>query len=320
MLVPKVRVRDNLQLTQRSYRIHLAGNPVAEGVLFVERILAMGHGGKRLKLPGRRVDDRVYGEAAVWVDPEYRAQAQSLGYEVLSPSAALARHLHRVVRDHSPELLNRDVTRALIEELRPHAPAVVEETLSGAVPMGNVQEILRRLLFEDVPIRQLGNILEVLTDQTRQRMSLDQQLEMVRRRLARTLCTRYVSGDGVLYFVDLERDLEEYIQEQSIQDGDDWTLRASKDTHARLVNLLNINLDVLRDAGRSPVLVVAPAIRRALKRWSIGRIPVLSVLSQQELVAGVPTHCVATVRTTDLRATATRVPQSVSHEDVLKSA
>ncbi|MDA0660725.1 MAG: flagellar biosynthesis protein FlhA [Planctomycetota bacterium] len=301
MLVPKVRVRDNSQLAQRGYVIQLGGVPVAESTVFTDRLLAVSTHSKRSTLAGRRVEEPIYGGAGVWIDPSHVEQARAQGNEILSPSAAVARHLRQVVRKHSHELVNRDVTRALIESLRPHAPAVVDEILSGGVSLGQVQIVLRSLVEEDVSIRQLGAILETIIDQVPRELPTVQWTESVRRRLARAICLRYRAQDGILYHVALDVDLDAYLQEHLKWDEHENMLEISDDNHARLKNLLEAQLEKLRVAGHPPVVVVSPAVRRAIHHWSVRHLPDLVVLSAAELVNDIPHQTVGVVSTTDLR-------------------
>lgn len=311
MLVPKVRVRDNSHLTQRGYVIQLGGVPVAESTVFTDRILAVSTHNKRSTLAGRRVEEPIYGGAGVWIEPSHVEQARAQGHEILSPSAAVARHLRQVVRKHSHELVNRDVTRALIESLRPHAPAVVDEILSGSVSLGQVQIVLRSLVEEDVPIRQLGAILETIIDQVPRELPAVQWTESVRRRLARAICLRYRAQDGILYHVALDVDLDAYLQEHLKWDEHENVLEISDDNQARLKNLLEAQLEKLRMAGHPPVLVVSPAVRRAIRHWSVRHIPDLIVLSAAELVNDIPHQTVGMVSTTDLRPRHANAPHAI---------
>ena len=288
MLVPKVRVRDNARLTERSYLIQLGGSPIAEGTIFTDRLVAVGPAGHPPTLPGRRLDDSIFGGPAVWIDNDLAIDATSLGLELLTPSAALARHLRSIVRTHSDELINRDVTRALVEELRPHAPAIVEETFAAGIQLGQIQTVLKNLVDEDVPIRQLGTILEAMLDASLHDLPPMQWIEPVRRRLARTLCSRYRDPSGTLKYLRTTLSLDAYLQERMELRSDDFQLVLPNETTMRLRSLIVSTCESDPVFQRRPIVVVSPGLRRAFRHWSQDHLPELIVLSAAELVSDIP--------------------------------
>ncbi len=268
---------------------------------FHERLLAVALPGRRLTLPGRRVEELVYGGMAVWIEPSQAAQARQTGCELLSPSAAIARHLRTVVRKHSHELINRDVTRALVESLRPHAPAVVEEVLAGGISLGQIQQVLRNLVAEDVPLRQLATILEALIDLVPHDLPVSQWTEAVRRRLARSICLRYRATDGVLYHVGLDVELDAYLQERTVWDENDYVNAYHGRQPVETKEFVGSASGETAGQRHPTVVVVSPAVRRGFRRWSSQYLPDLIVLSTAELLPEIPHHAVGIVSTADLR-------------------
>ena len=167
ILMPKVRIRDNMRLDQNQYRIKVADMSVAEGVVFPNLLLAMDSGLTSGKINGMPTKDPAFGTPAVWIDPGQRDQAEMLGYTVVEPVSVVATHLTEVVRKHADEILTRDATKHLVNELKQSSPAVVDELIPGQMKLAEVQQILQLLLREQVPIRQLGPILETLGDYAR---------------------------------------------------------------------------------------------------------------------------------------------------------
>jgi flagellar biosynthesis protein FlhA len=178
---------------------------------------------------------------------------------------------------------------------------VVEEIAASGVSLGTIQHVLRSLVAEDIPLRQLGTILEALIDQVPRELPVTQWTEAVRRRLARTISLRYRAPDGALHHVALDVELDAYLQEHMVWEDNDYAMKISDDNQARLKNLLDAQLEKLRLSGLPPVIVVSPAVRRGFRRWSSLHVPDLVVLSSAELSPDIPHQAVGTVRTADLR-------------------
>ena len=212
IILPKLRIRDSFQLDQQQYRIKIAGLPVASGTVHPGMFLAMDSGMTSGTVPGLATNDPAFGTPALWIEPPVRQQAEMLGYTVVEPCAVIATHLTETVRRHAAEILTRDATKHLIDELRQTAPAVVDELIPAQMKLAEVQQILQSLLREQVPIRRLSAILETLGDyagRTKDRVVL---AEYVRARLARTISTRYRDRDNRLHVVTLDPALEDRIR------------------------------------------------------------------------------------------------------------
>ena len=211
IVLPRVRIRDNLGLGKHHYRIKIAGNPVAEGGVHPDRLLAVERDAASGSLTGERAVDPASQRAAVWIEPEHAPQARRQGYQLVEPSVVLSNQLRQVVREHAPDLMTRDAAQHLLNELKKSSPAVVDELIPGLMKLGEVQQVLQMLLREGVPIRPLGSVLEALGDHvshTRQAVALT---EFVRQRLARTICTRYRDVDRRLRVVTIDPAWEEHI-------------------------------------------------------------------------------------------------------------
>ena len=174
IILPKVRIRDNMRLDQNQYRIKIADMPVAEGLVHAAKFLAMDAaatreapgtlGPGRGRVPGIATREPAFGTPAVWIEPAERDQAEKHGYTVVEPGGVIATHLTETIRRHADEILTRDSTKHLIDELKRTSPVVVDELIPGVMKLSEVQQILQMLLREGVPIRQLGPILETLGD------------------------------------------------------------------------------------------------------------------------------------------------------------
>lgn len=282
IVVPKVRVRDNMALHEHQYRIKIAGNPVADGTFSAEEVcaeLSEESGPRPVRLfasSGPPVPWSVYASADV-------ARIRQSGGHVLGTAEVITRHLRHVVRWHAHELLTRDATKHLLDELRKTAPAVVDELVPSVMKVGDVQRTLQALLIEGVPVRQLGLILETLGDHADQRLSVEDQVELVRSRLARTLCSRYCDRANRLHVVTLSPELEQRLS-QNLLEGHANT--ASFESLSELMaGRLEPYVRRLRQMGRAPVVLVERSLRRLVHRMVNSQLPDVVVLSHDEVTA-----------------------------------
>jgi flagellar biosynthesis protein FlhA len=190
IILPKVRVRDNLRLPQNQYRIKILETVVATGEVFPAMCLAIDAGNASGRLTGEATTDPATGAAAVWIEPERRERAEMFGYRLVEPTAVVIEHLNAVVHKHADELLTRDATRHLLDDLKTRSPAVVDELVPGVMKVAEVQSILQGLLAEGLPLRPLATILEALGELAPKTKDPALLVEHVRNRLARTVATR----------------------------------------------------------------------------------------------------------------------------------
>jgi flagellar biosynthesis protein FlhA len=283
ILMPKVRIRDNMRLDQNQYRIKVADMAVAEGVVFPNLLLAMDSGLTSGKIAGMATKDPAFGTPAVWIEPGQRDQAEMLGYTVVEPVSVVATHLTEVVRKHADEILNRDATKHLVNELKQNSPAVVDELIPGQMKLAEVQQILQMLLREQVPIRQLGPILETLGDYAPRSKDPILLTEYVRHRLARTICTRYRDAEGRLCVVTLDPAMEDRIRAGFDHNERGLFIRMSPQAVEVTCRTIAKEIEKLAIANRPPVILVSPQIRAALKQMTLPHLPQLVVLSYNEI-------------------------------------
>jgi flagellar biosynthesis protein FlhA len=283
IVLPKVRIRDNLQLAENAYRIKIANNVVADGNVYSNRLLVMAPGITSGTLEGIGESDPAFGQPAVWIDPHLRDHAEMLGYRPLEGAAVLAAHLAQVVRTHADELLTRDATKHLVQELKKTAPAAVEELIPGVMKLSELQQVLQMLLREQVPIRQLALVLETLGDNGPSGKDPIWLTEQVRQRLARTISWQYRDRQGQIQVVTLDPSLEEQIS-GAVQHADRGLLiRMSPGAVERICALIADGSQKLRARGRPEVLLVSPHIRPAVRQLTAAALPQLVVLSYHEV-------------------------------------
>ncbi|MCB1151654.1 flagellar biosynthesis protein FlhA, partial [bacterium] len=201
MVVHPVRVRDNLQLGQNQYAIKLKGVEIARAELRVDRLLAMNASGSDASFGGQPTVEPAFQLPALWIDPGMRSAAELEGFTVVEPSAVLTTHLSEIVRAHADELLTRQDVKDLCETVREFAPALIEDLVPDRVPVNTLHNVLRALLHERIPIKDIVTILETLANHTGQ--GTDAQVERVREALRRTISSLYLEPDGHLHVISL---------------------------------------------------------------------------------------------------------------------
>ncbi len=295
IIMPKVRIRDNMRLEPNAYRIKIADMPVAKTEAQPGMLLAMDSGMTTGKIGGVPTKEPAFGTAATWIDPAAREQAEMLGYTVVEPVSVLATHLTEVVRKHADEILTRDATKHLVEELKKSSPAVVEELIPGLMKLSEVQQVLQMLLREQVPIRQLSPILETLGDYAGRTKDPVLLTEYVRHRLARTICTRYRDKQNRLHVVTLDPALEDRIRAGLEHTDRGLFVRMSPQAVEVTCRLLAAEMEKLTQKGHPPVVLVSPQIRAGLKQMTAATLPRLVVLSFNEITRDTQIESIAMV-------------------------
>jgi flagellar biosynthesis protein FlhA len=283
IILPKVRVRDTIDLGELQYEIGLSGVPVDRGQLYPDRLLAMDSGATTGVIEGEATRDPTFGEPAVWIEPMRREQAAIYGYTIAPPVAVLTTHLQEIARRHADELLTRDATKQLIDELKEVSPAVVDELVPGQMKLSEVQQVLQMLLREDVPIRQLGIILETLGDYISRVKDPVLLAEYVRHRLARTISTRYRDEQGRLHVVALDQAVEDRIAAGIEHSDRGLVVRMSPEAVELTCSRIAEAVKKLVTAGHQPLLLVNPRVRPGLRQMTANALPRLKILSYNEV-------------------------------------
>ncbi|MCE9546210.1 MAG: flagellar biosynthesis protein FlhA [Planctomycetia bacterium] len=283
ILVPKVRIRDNMALDKNRYRIKIANAVVAEGTIYPGQWLATDAGGVAERIAGRAGRDPITQAPAVWIDATERRRAESLGYATAEAAAVLAAHLTDTIRLCADEILTRDATRHLLEELKRSQPAVIDELIPGLLKLSDVQQVLQILLREQVSIRQLGVILEALGDHAAQTKDPAQLAEFARQRLARALTNQHRGPDGVLRVAILHPSLEDRIAAVASRE-----VGTEPREGEAIVDMVIRSVAPQVHAGTAPVVLVNPRIRAALKKLLQRSAPRLAVLSYDDVTRDTP--------------------------------
>jgi flagellar biosynthesis protein FlhA len=283
IVLPKVRVRDDTSLNQCDYQIRIAGNIVAQATVYPDRLLAIDSGHTTGVIDGLPARDPTFGEPAVWIEPMRREQAAIYGYTTVEPGAVLATHLQEIAKRHADELLSRDATKHLIDELKEAAPTVVDELIPAVMKVSDVQQVLHLLLREDIPIRQLSIILETLGNFATKTKDPIWLCEYVRHRLARTISTRYRDAENRLHVVALDPAMEDRIAAGIEHTERGLYVRMSPAAVDLTCEKIQFGVKKLITAGNQPIVLVSPRIRPGLRQLTLASMPRLKVLSYNEI-------------------------------------
>jgi len=286
-LPPAVHIRDNLELKPNDYRILLSGVEIGRGSAMPGQWLAIDPGGATPELQGKPAKDPAFGLPAVWIDVGMREQAQVGGYTVVDASTVVATHLNHLMHRHSARLLGRQEVQQLIEHTGREFPRMMEDLVPKTISLTQLQKLLRGLLEEDVPIRDVRGIVDAIAEHAPRLAAQDasgagpdpaELLAAVRIALGRAIIQRWFPGDGALHVMGLEPELEQVLIQAigtagALEPGlADSLLRETQ----RVISL--------QDANGDPAVLVAPAaLRPALARFLRHQFPQLGVLSSAEL-------------------------------------
>ncbi|MEW6045940.1 MAG: flagellar biosynthesis protein FlhA [Bacillota bacterium] len=283
VVVPPIRIRDNMQLKPNAYVIKLRGVEIGRGELMPNHLLAMDSGEALDRLAGVRTREPAFGLPAVWISQEVRDQAELLGCTVVDAPSVLATHLSELLRRYSAELLGRQETRALIDHVKTTNAAVVEELIPELSSVGEVQKVLQNLLREGIPIRDLVTILEALADSARETRDIDSLTERVRSAMARHISRLYADEEGVIPVITLAPALEQRLEELAASPA----ALLDPGFVQQLVTRLATAQEQAAARGRQAVVLCSPSVRRYLRRLIERSLPRLPVVSYGEIAPGV---------------------------------
>jgi len=296
LLVPPIRIRDNILLKPNEYQIKIRGHRVAGSELFPGQFLAIDPGYVAEPVEGPDVNEPAFGLRAKWIGENLKSLAESRGYTVVEPTAVLATHLTEVIKRHAAEILTRQETANLIENIKKEHKALVEEVVPAMVGIGVVQKVLQNLLEERIPIRDLPLILETLADFASTTKEPDILSEYVRHRLSRTITKMHLNSIGGLTVMTLDPELESKIAAsvQSTKHG--LVLTLPPETAQKLYDTIKHAVEEMQVQGYPPLLLVSPNIRLVFRRFVKPVAPNLAVISYNEVLPEIEIESIKIVR------------------------
>ncbi|MBV8298772.1 MAG: flagellar biosynthesis protein FlhA [Candidatus Eremiobacteraeota bacterium] len=297
IVVPPIRVRDNLQLKPSTYVVKIYGLEVTRAEVMVSRLLAMNPGTATSAIDGIPTTEPAFGLPALWIAESARGDAEMAGYTVIDPTSVIATHLTEIIKTHAPDLLGRQETSALLDNVKQHYPVVVDELIPNLLTVGEVQRVLQNLLRERIPIRNLLLILENLADGARASKDVDYLTERVRAAMARHICAEYAEN-GLLSVITVDPRLETLLGE-AVRRGEDAYALLDPGTVAKIYASLTKRITEAQQSGLQPIVLTSPGTRLALKRLTERAAPSLVVLSYSEIAPGLRVESIGQVSTTE---------------------
>ncbi len=283
VLIPPIRLRDNLQLNPNEYRFLLKGHPVAQGELMAGYWLAMNATGSKATLKGVPTVEPVFQLPATWVTDVERKNAEMNGFTVVDAPSVLVTHLSETVKRQCHEILSRQDVQVLLDNLKQTHPTVVNELIPAQLTVGQVQRILQNLLAEGISIRNLSGILEKVSDYTSITKNPDELSEYARRALGYQLVKPYQTENGVVRAITLDPKLEQQIAQNVRQSPTEVSLLLDPKLARHIMEFLSRHVQQLLSAGHPPVVLCAPQIRLAFRRFFESTFAELAVLSYPEI-------------------------------------
>ena len=317
LVMPPVRIRDNITLAPSTYRVKIRGAIVGEGVTRPGMLLAMDSGITKGPIQGEKTREPAFGLDAWWIQPSLKTRAETLNYTVVDPTSVLTTHVAELVKAHADELLTREEVNNLLENLKKHSPKLVEQTVPAIVSPGDLQKIMQNLLRERVPVRDLESIIETLSDWAPRTKDLDVLTEYARNALRRAICQQHAipadperaadpSARTRIVCVTLDPAFEDAVAAYIDRSGNATTISIPASVASALSSRVASALEPLAHAGHAPIVLASPAVRAQVRQILDPYIRGLTVLGYNEIVPGIEVESMGLVTLPDESETAPR--------------
>jgi flagellar biosynthesis protein FlhA len=294
VILPLVRLRDNVTMEPNAYEIRLHNHVVGSGKLEPELLLAMDPGTVTSAIQGQPAAEPVFNLPALWIRPEQKEQAELAGYTVVDPETVMVTHLSETLRRHAWELLGRDDVQKLVDRLREKQPALVNSVVDQSVPMALLHRVLQHLLRDGIPVRDLAQILETLADHAARTKDPAALTELTRKVLVRAITEQHGDATGGISAITLEPALEYELRNKSAGEGE--ALNLGPERTMELVRQVGAAWKRAMDLGLDKAVLLCDAkLRPYLANLLVRQIPQLPVLAYDEIALGTRTDSVATV-------------------------
>lgn len=285
-VIPSVRLHDSSALGTNEYVVRIRGEEVAKGEILLDYCLALEPSNPIGEVDGIETVDPAYGIPSRWILPENKEMAEIYGYTVIDPLSVMQTHLSEVIKKHAYELITRAETMQLVENFKKYAPELVDEVCPAMLSYANLEKILKNLLKEGVPIKDMGTILEVAADSLPNTRDMDMITENIRGSLGRTITRRFCEH-GQLRVITLDAAVEKKIIESLTKNEQGIYLAMGPDLMQQLVAQIGEHLKKFNDLGQTPIVLTSQVIRVYLSRMLTQFYPSLYVLSFNEITSDV---------------------------------
>ncbi|MFC4320165.1 flagellar biosynthesis protein FlhA [Litchfieldia salsa] len=295
LVIPVVRIRDNIQLQPNEYILKIKGNEFARGELLLDHYLAMSPGIEEDSIEGIDTIEPSFGLPAKWISEEMKDRAEMFGYTVVDPPSVVSTHITEVIKSNAHELIGRQETKQLIDHLKESHPILVEEVTPSPLAIGDVQSVLAKLLKEKVSIRNLPIIFETLADFGKLSTDTDLLTEYVRQALARQITNSFVNQGETMKVVTVSGKIEKVIADGVQQTEHGNYLSLDPNMSQSIIEAIARQLEELSLQQQSPILLCSPAVRMYLRQLIDRYFPQVPVLSYNELEANVEIQSIGVV-------------------------
>ena len=295
LVVPTIRIRDNIQIKPNSYIIKLKGMEIARGELMLDHFLAMNSGTVFEEIPGIETTEPAFGLPALWIPEAQREQAELNGYTVVDAVSVLATHLTEVIKQHASEILGRQETQNLIDNLAKTHQSLVQEVVPELLGVGEVQKVLAYLLDERISIRDMATIMEVLSDYARVTKDPEILTEYVRHAMSRQISAQVVQGN-VLACITLDPALENKIVGGVQRTEHGSYVNLDPDSMRRMIASLNGEIEKMSNMGYPPVVLTSPAVRLYFRKLIARAVSGVTIVSHAEINQSVEIQILGVVR------------------------
>lgn len=295
LVIPVVRIRDNIQLNPNEYRLKIKGNEVAFGELLLDHYLAMSPDINGDDLEGIDTNEPAFGLPAKWINEEVKDEAELLGYTIVDPPSVVSTHITEVIKQHAHTLLGRQETKQLIDHLEEEYPILVEEVTPEPLSVGDIQKVLAKLLKEKVSIRNLPIIFETLADFSKLTNDTVLLTEYVRQALSTQITKQYVDEDLTLKVITIGPKVEEIISSHVQQTEHGNYLSLDPSSQQDIIRMISEEVEKLTLQEDTAIIICSPAVRIYIKQLLDRYLPEVVVLSYNELEPNVQVQSVGVV-------------------------
>ena len=295
MVVPIIRLRDNIQLNPNQYIIKIKGIQVSEGEILFDHYMAMNPGFVEEEITGIPTFEPSFHLPAIWITEGQRERAESLGYTVVDPPSIIATHLTEVIRQHVSELLTRQDVQNLVNNLKDTNPVLVDELIPKVLGLGEVQKVLQNLLKEGISIRDLLTIFETLADYASTSRDTDILTEYVRQNLKRAISSKFFSPRETTSVVTLDPALEQEIMKSVKQTEQGAYLSLDPETSRSIIKSVETEIKKLENMGKTPIVITSPIVRIYFKRLTEEYYRNLIIISYNEIANDVELQSVGMI-------------------------
>jgi flagellar biosynthesis protein FlhA len=287
IIIPPVRIRDNIQLKPNEYRMKIRTIAVGKGELMSGAYLAMDPGTAVKKIRGIQTVEPAFGLPALWITESQKEDAELSGYTVVELPAVLATHLTEIVKTHAHQILSRQDVRTLLDNVKENNPTLVDELIPGVLNVGDVHKVLQNLLRERVSIRDLQLILETLANVASRSKNTEILTEYVRNALSAQICESFKNEDSIIPVITLDPNLEAKLEGEVQETESGFRFNLSPGEVGRILDKVGEMVEKVKSSGEVPLIICSPTIRSAFKRLCESNYRDLVVLSYNEIVPGI---------------------------------